>query len=62
MNNGENKFSKILEESGLTLKQFGDAFRIPYRTLQHWKSGTRSCPEYVLELIEYKIEHEKARD
>lgn len=56
------EFNEILEESGMSLKQFGEFFKIPYRTLQHWKSGTRSCPEYVLELIKYRLEHEKTRD
>ena len=48
-------FKKILESSGMTMKGFSNRFKIPYRTVQGWKLGERECPEYLLELIKYKL-------
>jgi hypothetical protein len=36
-------------------KEFADYFGIPYRTLQDWELENRKCPEYLLNLIEYKL-------
>ena len=44
--------------SKMSRQQFADFFSIPYRTLQNWELGTRDCPEYLLELIEYKLRKE----
>ena len=40
---------------GMNIKQFGEYFKIPYRTVQSWELEERKCPEYLLELIEYKL-------
>ena len=52
-------FKELREYSGMNLKQFSDFFKIPYRTVQNWESGQRNAPEYVLELIKYKLDHIK---
>lgn len=57
----ENRFAKVLEGSEMSLKQFAEYFGIPYRTAQNWKTGQRNCPDYILNLIEYKIEKENLR-
>jgi DNA-binding transcriptional regulator YiaG len=54
------KFNELLQQSGMTLKTFGEYFEIPYSTLQHWKRGERECPEYLLKLIEYKLKKERS--
>ena len=54
----ENRFTEILKNSGMNQTEFSKYFNIPYRTLTGWKSGERNCPEYVLELIRYKLEKE----
>ena len=41
--------------TGMTQKEFADYFDIPFRTLQNWEGGQRKAPEYLLELIEYKL-------
>lgn len=41
--------------TGWTQKAFADYFHIPLRTLQNWEGGQRKAPEYLLELIEYKL-------
>lgn len=45
-------------QSGMTRPQFAEYFGIPYRTLQDWELGNRKCPEYLLDLMEYKLKNE----
>lgn len=45
-------------ETGMTQKEFGEYFNIPVRTIQDWEGNRRTPPEYVVELIEYKIRKE----
>lgn len=51
-------FKEIREASGMSRKQFGEYFGIPYRSLQDWELENRKCPDYLLKLIEYKLEKE----
>ena len=50
---------ELQEKSGMNLTEFGKFFNIPYRTLQHWIHGERKCPDYLLELMAYKLEKER---
>lgn len=43
----------------MTQKEFSKYFNIPVRTLQDWEQERRTPPEYVVELIEYKLEKER---
>ena len=52
-------FKELIEASGMNLKQFSDYFEIPYRTVQNWKLENRECPEYLLKLMQYKLDKEK---
>jgi DNA-binding transcriptional regulator YiaG len=49
---------ELRKASGMTQQQFGDYFGIPKRTIQNWEAGVNKCPEYLLRLMEYKLEHE----
>ena len=42
----------------MSQKDFAEYFNVPVRTLQDWEHGKRTPPEYVVELIKYKIEKE----
>lgn len=44
--------------SVMSRQQFAEYFNIPYRTLQNWELGTRECPQYLLDLMEYKLKNE----
>ena len=44
--------------AGLSRSAFCDYFKLPYRTLQSWELGDREAPEYLIELIEYKLKKE----
>ena len=43
----------------MTQKEFAEYFNVPIKTLQKWEQGDRTPPEYITELIEYKIDKEK---
>lgn len=51
-------FKELRQQSGMTQQQFADYFGIPKRTIENWDSGTNKCPEYLLNLIEYKLTKE----
>ena len=55
----ENKIKAMRAASGMSQKQFSDYFNIPKRSIENWESGQRVPPEYVVELIEYKLKSEK---
>lgn len=44
--------------AGMTQKAFSEYFGIPKRTIEDWEGDRRSCPAYVLTLIEYKLRKE----
>jgi DNA-binding transcriptional regulator YiaG len=44
--------------SGMTQTAFADYFGVPYRTVQDWNAGKRKCPEYLLDLMAYKLKNE----
>lgn len=44
--------------SGMTQKEFSEYFHIPKRSIEDWECERRKAPEYVIELIEYKLQAE----
>lgn len=54
-----NPFKELREQSGMTRNQFCEYFGIPYRTVQDWELGNRKCPEYLIDLMKYKLDHEQ---
>ena len=49
---------ELREKTGMSRVKFAEFLGIPYRTVQHWEEGTRVPPEYLVELIEYKLKGE----
>ena len=49
---------EIRDIAGLSRSEFCEALNIPRRTLEKWELGERSCPEYVVELIAYRVQHD----
>lgn len=45
--------------AGMNRKEFAEYLHIPYRTMTEWERGTRQMPDYVMELISYKVFNEK---
>lgn len=52
-------FKELRQKSGMNLTRFSQYFGIPYRTIQNWDRGERKCPEYLLDLMLYKLTNEK---
>ena len=44
--------------SGMTQKEFSDYFNIPRRSIEDWETEKRTPPEYLVNLIEYKLRAE----
>ena len=51
-------FKELREASGMNQREFGEYFGIPLRTIQNWHGGQRDCPDYLLKLMQYKLEKE----
>ena len=54
------KMRVIRYQTGLNRKHFCKWIGIPYRTVQEWELGGRTMPDYVLNLIAYKVHVEKS--
>jgi DNA-binding transcriptional regulator YiaG len=53
-----NRILDLRTASGMSRKDFAAYFGLPYRTLQAWEIGDREAPEYLVDLIEYKLRNE----
>lgn len=49
---------ELRAKTGLTQAKITKLTGVPMRTWQSWELGERKCPDYVLKLIEYFLEHE----
>lgn len=49
----------LITASGMTKKSFSDHLGIPLRTVENWCTQSdisrRQCPEYVVELIRFRL-------
>jgi len=48
-------FKELREKSGLSVAEFSRQLNIPYRTVQNWEYGQTKCPDYVIDLMAYKL-------
>ena len=46
---------KVREQTNMNRKEFAEWLGIPYRTMQDWERGVSEVPDYVLNLIAYKV-------
>lgn len=49
---------ELIAAAGMTQKAFGEYMNIPKRTVENWCRGVNECPEYVTDLIAYKLKKE----
>ena len=54
-------FKELRRASGMTQQQFADYFGIPKRTIENWDAGVNKCPQYLLELMKYKLDKESKK-
>lgn len=50
---------EMRKQVNMTQKQFSEYLNIPKRTIEDWETDRRKPPQYVIELIEYKLKNEK---
>lgn len=50
---------QLKNDTGYNWREFAAYFDIPYRTMQDWYLGKRKMPNYLLQLMYYKINIEK---
>lgn len=46
---------ELRQKAKMTQKQFSEYFNIPRRTIEDWEVEKRQAPQYVYDLIEYKL-------
>ena len=56
------ELKKLRESTGMNRKEFCEYFEIPYMTVTDWELGNRRVPQYLLRLMEYKVEMERLCD
>lgn len=54
---------EIRQLTGLSQEAFARKYNIPFQTYRTWESDVKSsrhreCPEYVKELLEFKVRHD----
>lgn len=54
----DNKYRALRKKTGLSMQKFGDKYGIPFRTVQDWERDMRTPPEYVYELLKFKVEYD----
>lgn len=52
-------FKELRTQSGMTQKAFSEYFGIPKRTIENWERGENKCPQYLMDLMAYKLNNEK---
>ena len=57
---------ELRQKSGMTQKRFAEYFGVSKRAIETWESDSptakRTCPKYLLDLMEYKLRNEKIID
>lgn len=54
----DNSLKNIRAITGLSQRKFGEWLNIPLRTIEEWEAGRRNPPQYVVDLIEFKVKTE----
>ena len=54
----DNKIKDLRQQKSMTQKAFSEYLGIPLRTIEEWEGNRRTPPEYVVNLIKFRIEHD----
>lgn len=49
---------ELRTESGMMQKEFAEYFGFSKRAVEEWEGNRRTCPDYLLNLIHYKLKKE----
>ena len=55
----EYSIKAIRESLNLSQSEFANRFNIPLATVQNWEQGRRKCPEYILDLINFRAQNDE---
>ena len=58
----ESRIKAIRAKTGLSQAKFAEAYHIPKRTLQDWESQRGNPPDYVIELLEFRVNSDLKKD
>lgn len=53
-----NPIKDLRTSTGMTQKAFAEYFGISKRAIESWEGDQRKCPDYLLNLMKYKLEKE----
>ena len=53
------RIRELRKQHGLTQQGLADLLGIPKRTIESWEIGNREPAEYIVNLIQFRLEHEK---
>ena len=54
-----NEWKELRKQYNLTQKQLSEMTGIPKRTIEDWECDRRKAPDYLFELVRFKISHTK---
>lgn len=54
-------FADLVKKAGTTTAKLAKRFRIPIRTAQHWASGDRTPPQFILLMMDELIDIDKQK-
>jgi len=53
------KIATLRINANMTRTEFAKYLNIPYRTIENWEKDINKCPDYLFDLIEYKLDSEE---
>ena len=53
------RIRELRKQHGLTQQGLADLIGIPKRTIESWEIGNREPAEYIVNLIQFRLEHEE---
>lgn len=54
----ENAIKKLRASTGLSQANFGEIYHISKRTIEDWEQGRRKPPEYLVELLAFRVRYD----
>ena len=53
------RIRELRKQHGLTQQEFADLLGIPKRTIENWETGITIPAEYLVNLIQFRLEHKE---
>lgn len=56
------KVKELRRRASMTQQEFSDYFGIPKRSIENWEAESRTPPDYLVSLMEYKLQKENLQE